>query len=56
MDLKELAQEIKVIKENHLAHIAEDIDKIDKRVEKMDNRLWAIIILLIGGVLIGFIK
>lgn len=56
MNLKDLAKEIEIIKNNHLAHIAEDIDKIDKRVEKMDNRLWAIIVLLIGGVLIGFIK
>lgn len=56
MTLKELAHEIEIIKNNHLAHMAEDIDKIDRRVEKMDNRLWAILIILIGGVLITFIK
>ena len=35
MTLKELAQEIKTIKDNHLAHMAEDIDRIEKKVEKV---------------------
>ena len=58
--IDELAQEIKTIKENHLTHIAMDIDRIEKRVEKMDNRVWAILILLVGAVvlpaLVEFIK
>lgn len=49
MTLKELAQEIKTIKENHLAHMAEDIDRIEKKVEKIDARIWAILIILCGA-------
>lgn len=60
MTLKELAQEIKVIKENHLAHMAEDIDRIEKKVEKIDARIWAILIILCGAtfipMLVDFIK
>jgi hypothetical protein len=60
MDLQELAQEIKTIKDNHLKHMADDIDKIDKKVEKMDNRVWAILIILVSAVLlpavVSFIK
>jgi len=52
MTLKELAQEIKVIKENHLAHMAEDIDRVEKKVEKMDTRVWAILIILVAAVVI----
>lgn len=49
MTLKELAQEIKTIKENHLAHMSEDIDRIEKKVEKIDARIWAILIILCGA-------
>ena len=49
MTLKELAQEIKVIKDNHLAHMAEDIDRIERKVEKIDARIWAILIILCGA-------
>lgn len=52
MTLKELAQEIKVIKDNHLKHMAEDIDRIEKKVEKMDARVWAILLLLVGAVVL----
>lgn len=52
MTIKELAQEIKVIKDNHLKHMAEDIDRIEKKVEKMDARVWAILLLLVGAVVL----
>ena len=52
MTLKELAKEIELIKNNHLAHMAEDIDNIEKRVEKMDGRVWAILIILVSAVVI----
>jgi hypothetical protein len=52
MTLKELAQEIKTIKDNHLVHMAQDIDRIEKKVEKMDTRVWAILLLLVGAVVL----
>lgn len=52
MTLKELAQEIKIIKDNHLAHMAEDIDRVEKKVEKMDTRVWAILIILVAAVVV----
>jgi hypothetical protein len=60
MTLKELAIEIEIIKNNHLVHLAQDIDRVEKKVEKMDNRVWAILILLVGAVvlpaLVEFVK
>jgi len=56
MTLKEIARELDIIKNNHLAHMAEDIDRLDKRLEKMDNRVWAILILLVGAVVLTFVK
>ncbi len=52
MTLKELAKEIEIIKSNHLAHMAEDSDRVEKKVEKMDTRVWAILLLLVGAVVL----
>lgn len=60
MTLKELASEVKLIKDNHLAHMQEDIDTIEKKIEKMDARVWAILLLLVGAVvlpaLVNFVR
>lgn len=50
--IKDLAKEIELIKSNHLAHMAQDIDRIEKKVEKMDTRVWAILILLVSAVVL----
>ena len=55
MSLKELAKEIEIIKNNHLAHMAEDIDKLDHKVDKMDARLWWILAILVGATLLPII-
>ena len=47
--LKELAKEIDIIKNNHLAHMAEDIDRVETKVDRIDNRIWAILIILCGA-------
>ena len=52
MTIKDLAKEIELIKSNHLAHMAQDIDRIEKKVEKMDTRVWAILILLVTAVVL----
>jgi len=60
MTLKELAKEIDIIKSNHLAHMAEDIDRVEKKVDKIDGRIWAILIILCGAtflpILVEFAK
>lgn len=55
MTMKELAAEIANIKNNHLAHMAEDIDRIEKKVEKIDQRIWAILIILSGATFVPMI-
>jgi len=53
--LKELAREIDIIKNNHLAHMAEDIDRVESKVDKIDNRIWAILIILCGATFVPMI-
>lgn len=52
MTLKELAEQVKQIKDNHLAHIKEDIDRIENRIEKMDARLWWVLGLLVVAIVV----
>jgi len=52
MTIKELAKEIEVIKNNHLAHMADDIDKLDRKVTAMDSRLWWILGILVAATVI----
>jgi len=45
--LKVIERDIDKIKNNHLFHIERDMDGIRKTVDKMDARMWAILLLLI---------
>jgi len=58
LQLNDLHNEIRIIKENHLAHIAEDIDNLslelkdtkevfDKRFDRLDERLWLVVGLVV---------
>ena len=44
-----IQQELSVIKDNHLKHLKEDVEKIDKKVDKLDQRIWWILGLLVAG-------
>ena len=35
-----IKQDINTIKDNHLAHIEKDMNRIHQKVDKIDNRLW----------------
>ena len=47
MMLKVIERDIDKIKNNHLFHIERDMDSIRQTVDKMDTRMWAILLLLI---------
>jgi hypothetical protein len=52
MSIKELAREIQIIKENHLRHLAEDIDRVEKKVNGLDARLWWVLAILVGATVV----
>jgi hypothetical protein len=54
LQLNDLHNEIRIIKENHLHHMAQDIDNlaveiadvketVEKRFDKLDGRLWLLV-------------
>lgn len=56
MTLKELAQELKIIKENHLTHIESDMKNMRQTMEKMDSRLWWIFTTVVGSVIVAMLS
>lgn len=43
IDTKIIRTDISTIKNNHLKHIEKSMDNMDKKIEKLDNRTWAIL-------------
>ena len=56
MMLKVLERDINTIKENHLTHIEKDMAILNKRIEKIDARIWWVLGLLVASGIIGMIK
>lgn len=54
-DIGDIKQSIDVIKNNHLTHIEKDMASLDKRVEKMDNRVWWVLGILVVSTVISMI-
>ncbi len=42
-----IKKDIQVMKDNHLYHIEKDMEKIHTKVDKLDNRLWWVLGILI---------
>ena len=52
-DIGDIKHSIDVIKNNHLHHIEADMNDLKRTINTMDMRLWAILILLVGAVVVG---
>ena len=47
IDSKIIKADITTIKNNHLKHMADDIDRIENKLDKMDNRVWSILFAIV---------
>jgi hypothetical protein len=47
IDIELIKHSIHTIETNHLAHIQDSVENLENRVEKIDNRVWAILIAII---------
>lgn len=43
LDTKIIRGDITQIKNNHLKHIEKSMDNMDRKIEKLDTRVWAIL-------------
>lgn len=55
-DITDIKNSIDTIKNNHLHHIEKDMEKQSKAIEKIDTRIWAVLIILVVSTVIGMVK
>ena len=55
-DIQDIKNSIDTIKNNHLHHIEKDMEKQSKAIEKIDTRIWAVLIILVVSTVIGMVK
>ena len=55
-DITDIKNSIDTIKNNHLHHIEKDMEKQSKAIEKIDQRIWAVLIILVVSTVIGMVK
>ena len=53
--IREIKTDIKIIKENHLKHIEKDMEKQTKIIDKLDQRLWWVLGLLVASTVAGMV-
>lgn len=51
-NIAHIKNSIDTIKNNHLFHLEKDMEKQSKAIEKIDNRIWWILGLLVTGIVI----
>jgi len=44
------------IKDNHLQHIKQDVNRVEQKVDRIDNRVWWILWGIVASILIPMLK
>ena len=55
-DIGEIKSTLVRLETNHIYHIEKDMEKQSKIIEKLDNRIWWILGILVVSTVIGMIK
>lgn len=60
IDTKIIRSDIHTLKTNHLAHLESSMSSMDRRLERLDNRVWmilfSIIMLVVSNLIITFFR
>ena len=55
-NIGEINQTLTRLETNHIYHIEKDMEKQSKLIEKMDNRIWWVLGILVVSTVIGMIS
>ena len=59
VEIQIIKKDIATIRDNHLVHLQQDVRRVENKVDKIDMRIWGILILIvastIGTVLAGLL-
>tara|TARA_R100001463_G_scaffold14344_3_gene37785 strand:- start:829 stop:1080 length:252 start_codon:yes stop_codon:yes gene_type:complete len=48
IEIKVIKKDIETIRDNHLVHLQQDIRRVENKVDKIDNRIWWILGVLVS--------
>ena len=49
IEIKIIKKDIEMIRDNHLVHLQQDVRRVENKVDKIDMRIWGILILIIAS-------
>jgi len=52
-DINDIKHTLNRLETNHIYHIEKDMEKQSEILSKLDMRLWAILLILVGSVVVG---
>ena len=55
-DINDIKNTLVRLETNHIYHIEKDMEKQSKLIEKMDNRIWWVLGILVVSTVIGMVK
>ena len=55
-DIHDIKDTLVRLETNHIYHIEKDMEKQSKAIEKIDQRIWAVLIILVVSTVIGMVK
>lgn len=55
-DIQEIKTTLTRLEDNHIYHIEKDMARQSKQIEKIDNRIWWVLGLLVASLVISMVK
>lgn len=49
IEIKIIKKDIEMIRDNHLVHLQQDVRRVENKVDKIDMRIWGILVLIIAS-------
>ena len=49
IEIKIIKKDIETIRDNHLVHLQQDVRRVENKVDKIDMRIWGILILIVAS-------
>jgi len=49
IEIRIIKKDIETIRDNHLVHLQQDVRRVENKVDKIDMRIWGILILIVAS-------
>ena len=49
VEIQIIKKDLETIRDNHLVHLQQDVRRVENKVDKIDMRIWGILVLIIAS-------